>query len=342
MNPNINYIIGKSAITFVIRTSDGAYVRRTLPTNSGQYTIILDVLASEEYATMTPEEFIEKITPEEVSYSLNGLVESEGFYYYNGKLLPPALSTKITSIKESGVPFEPLEAFLGRLINNPSATSINELYDFLAYKELPITTDGYFMAYKGIASDGYSVRGNTKTVVSKGVTDRAGRIKNDIFGEEIMLERNQVNDDRNIGCSFGLHVGSFDYAKKWGPRVILVKVDPANVVSVPSDCNFQKCRVSAYIPMAEMNVSDGDVLNPTVDENLEVIPSPDELRVQERIAYIDKVDKWLYSQEEINSGDTLKLNEIIGAIGGTKLQLKDALNYIGYAWDEVEEEVYLW
>ena len=36
---------------------------------------------------------------------------------------------------------------------NPSETSREELYDFLSYRELPITSEGTFIAYKGVGED---------------------------------------------------------------------------------------------------------------------------------------------------------------------------------------------
>jgi hypothetical protein len=63
------------------------------------------------------------------------------------------------------------------------------------------------------------------------------------------MNRRKVSDDCNQGCAAGLHVGTYDYASNWaGPsgKVILVRFDPADIVSVPSDCEHQKMRVSQY------------------------------------------------------------------------------------------------
>ena len=56
-------------------------------------------------------------------------------------------------------------------------------------------------------------------------------------------------DDHTKGCSAGLHVGTYDYACNWagsGGVVVLVTFNPKDIVSVPSDCEFQKIRVSNY------------------------------------------------------------------------------------------------
>lgn len=177
------------------------------------------------------------------------VVKGEDVYYENEKL-PQALSTKIKSIIRDGLPVEHFENFWKNLKENPSAQSIRELTDFLSYKELPITEDGCFVAYKGVRKDYYSSSGNTETKVLQGKVDEGGHIYNGV-GEVIEVARNCVDDDREQHCSFGLHCGSFDYGSTFANRIVLVKVDPRDVVSVPTDCSFQKCRVCKYEVVAD-------------------------------------------------------------------------------------------
>jgi len=87
-----------------------------------------------------------KISPEEVSYK--------------GEILPQALADKVRSIHREGLPLNLFEKFWMNIKDNPSASSVRELYEFLAYKELPITEDGCFLAYKGLESDFWSISGN--------------------------------------------------------------------------------------------------------------------------------------------------------------------------------------
>ena len=161
-----------------------------------------------------------------------------------------ALASKIERILDEGLDTKPFANFVKKLLQNPSANSVNQLYQFLGYKELAITPDGNFIGYKGVNADFYSISGNTKTVVLKGTVDSGGRILNTV-GSEIAVERNSVDDNPDRHCSFGLHVGSMDYARGFGTRTVMVEVDPADVVSVPKDCNFQKLRVARYKVVAE-------------------------------------------------------------------------------------------
>lgn len=163
----------------------------------------------------------------------------------DGVEMHPVLAKKYASLVEAGLSCAGLHKFFENLSQNPSASSVNELYDFLSYKELPITEDGCFIAYKGVGDDDYSITGNTGTKVINGVVDKQGRILNTV-GSRIEVARNEVDDNRNMGCSYGLHAGSYDYASGFGRKVLSVKVNPKDVVSVPTDCSYQKVRVCAY------------------------------------------------------------------------------------------------
>lgn len=180
-----------------------------------------------------------------------GFTQDDSGVYYNGRQLSGCLATKVQSMLEAGMTnFTALINFLDRLGQNPSKGAADELYDFLSYKELPITEDGFFLAYKGVRDDWWSSTGNTKTRVLQGKVDNAGRIYNGI-GEVIEISRQDVDDDRRHGCSEGAHVGSLDYAKGFCSKLLVVKVDPKDVVSVPTDCNFQKLRTCKYEVVSE-------------------------------------------------------------------------------------------
>jgi hypothetical protein len=151
---------------------------------------------------------------------------------YRDKPLHNTLVTKILEMLKEGFNVKPMIRFLENLMNNPSMSSINELYTFLEHKGLPITEDGCFIAYKGVTND---------------LTDCHTRsVDNSPGAKPKRMERNEVDDNRNSQCSHGYHVGSFEYASTFGPRMVLVKVNPADVVSVPLDCNCQKVRVCYY------------------------------------------------------------------------------------------------
>lgn len=183
-------------------------------------------------------------------YSVGLLSVNSTGIIYAGAPLHGVDSDRVIAFLNKGLPFEPIANYMERKMRNPSARAIKELYNFLEHKNMPLTPEGKIIAYKGVQDNYYSVMGNTSTVVLKGTVDEGGHILNKV-GETIEIARSSCDDDFRNGCSFGIHAGSMTYAKGWGKRVLLVEIDPADVVSVPEDCSCQKLRCCKYKVLAE-------------------------------------------------------------------------------------------
>jgi hypothetical protein len=172
-----------------------------------------------------------------------------GEVYFNGQPLHNVVTTRILQLMREGFPFEPMLRFLENLMMNPSERSRNELYGFLEHHNIPITEDGCFLAYKSVSGDYYSKASGSLKLESG--SDKGGRILNKP-GEKIRCSRSQVDDEAGRTCSNGLHVGALSYSGPggWynhsGDKCVVVKVNPADAVSVPADHNAQKLRVCAY------------------------------------------------------------------------------------------------
>jgi acyl carrier protein len=184
------------------------------------------------------------------NYSVGQLSVNGSGVTYRGQPLHTVDSARVMAFLRDGLPYKPIANYMSRKMANPSARAINEMYEFLEHKNMPLTPDGNIIAYKGVRNDYYSVHGNTSTAILQGKVDNNGHILNSI-GAVIEVERSSVDDNFRNGCSFGLHAGSLEYAKGWGERVVLVEIDPASVVSVPEDCNCQKLRCCKYKVIGE-------------------------------------------------------------------------------------------
>jgi hypothetical protein len=181
-----------------------------------------------------------------------------GAVYYFSERLHGAVVNKLLELLQAGMSHSaPFIKFIKNLLDNPSKSSVDELYDFLSYKSLPIDEDGWVIGYKGVASDGWSKSGNTQTTVLQGEVNERGQIMNRV-GDTIEVQRRSVDDNRQNNCSHGLHVGSFDYAKSWAGsgKLLMVRFNPADAVSVPEDCSCQKLRVSKYEILEEIEIAD--------------------------------------------------------------------------------------
>ena len=187
----------------------------------------------------------------EASYDIASTVEHycDGYVHVdNGELswqgitMPELFTDRILQMRREGFNIDPMLNFLDNMNDNPSDQAIVELFDFMQNKHLPITDDGHFLAYKAVSPDFKDIY--------------TGNIDNSV-GNEVSIERSKVDSNRNKHCSAGLHVGAIDYVKSYGGidldedndggnQIVICKVNPADVVSVPSDARFQKLRTCRY------------------------------------------------------------------------------------------------
>jgi hypothetical protein len=202
------------------------------------YKMILEALPS-----ATAEELLELVDIEKavLAYS-NGLVEiKDGSVLYDGEEVHGSISKRILEFMSKGLPFQPLVEFLNNLMENPSMQSQKELYDFLEHEHLAITLDGHFLAYKAVRND---------------FKDKYRGTFDNSIGNIVTMHRAKVDDDRGRGCSSGLHAGALNYVANYGSvdagdRIVIVKINPRDVVSVPTDCNCEKLRTCRYEVVAE-------------------------------------------------------------------------------------------
>lgn len=173
-----------------------------------------------------------------------------GELFINGRKQSGRLATIATELARKSGDISPILRFLELLDKNPSAKSKEEAYDFLQHKGLPIMPNGMVRGYKGVNQDNWSVTGNKNTTVLQGKVSSDGRIWNGI-GETIEVQRNSVDDDRSVGCSHGLHVGTYEYAWRFAPKLLLVEFSPEDIVSVPTECDCQKLRCCKYTVLEE-------------------------------------------------------------------------------------------
>lgn len=160
-----------------------------------------------------------------------GLEIKDNNVYLDGKILEGIVADRILQFKQENLPFEPLIAFARKLRKNPSYNSRLMLYKFLEHNGHPITSDGNFVAYRGVTSD-------FKDVHTRTFDNRVGSV--------CSMPREEVDENPNNTCSSGLHVACYRYAKGFSDTVVEVEVDPQDVVCVPTDYNGTKMRVCKF------------------------------------------------------------------------------------------------
>jgi hypothetical protein len=229
--------------------------------------------------------------------------------YWKGEPFAGVLAARMIAMLEEGFSIEPMVHFMENLMKNPSKRSVDELYGFLEKNNLPLTPDGYFLAYK-------KVRDDFKDIHSGTMDNSPGKI--------VEMERNKVDDDKDRTCSVGLHFCGLSYLDHFGgsdSRVVIVKINPADVVSIPSDYNGAKGRACRYEVIGEMGVKAEDAFDKPVQINangtktVSAVNPPKEGRTD---FYRGYTDGWTASEYDIDTGNDYDEGYAKGAADAVK------------------------
>lgn len=243
------YILTEHSLTVVI---DGK--AHTMNDNHPAWQQAKQALADEDWVRLEKLFDVESAVQDYLDEDAHVEVK-DGTISYKGEVVHNLVVEKILSFMKKDMPFKPLIKFLGKLMENPSRRSVDELYKFLEHKNMPITPQGNFLAYKGVTSDFKDF--HTKKFSNK-------------VGDVLEMRRNSVCDDANIGCSYGFHAGSYEYAKGYasgGGNLMVVEINPTDVVSVPHDCNCQKLRTAQYKVVGHYETIDAPPLEDEYGDN---------------------------------------------------------------------------
>lgn len=163
----------------------------------------------------------------------------------NGREITGILGKRVFDMLDNKLDVTPLLNFISNLMKNPSKRAVDETFGFVDACSLPITEDGCILAYKRIKADYKDCH--------------SGTMDNSV-GKIVSMERNLVDEDKSRTCSQGLHFCSYDYLKHFhGERIVVLKINPADVVAIPEDYQNSKGRCCSYevideIPLSEYNL----------------------------------------------------------------------------------------
>jgi hypothetical protein len=248
------YIIQGKNITVVIDNAP-----HTISNTHITYQKVLDAIKAEDWTQVR-----DIIEPRKVVINYGqGNVSIQGEkMFWKGREFHNSMSRRMIQMLQEGFSIEPLVNFMDNLMQNPSHRSVNELYGFLENNNLPITPDGHFLAYKRVRDDYRDCR--------------TGTMDNSV-GQVVEMERNAVDDNSGNTCSSGLHFCSQEYLNSFGgDRTVIVKINPRDVVSIPTDYNNSKGRACRYLVVGEVGVRQEDEdqdFTASVQENANTVSS---------------------------------------------------------------------
>lgn len=226
---NYSWVITNRSIT----VTDEEGVAHTVLKNDGNYNELLSAIKEKRTediaALLTPAAVLEMKSEGNV-YVIDSQVyvkTEDGDF-----AVPSGLNNTILDYMSEDLPFQPLVKFAINLSKNPSAHSVEQLFNFLEKNSFTITEEGNFIGYKSVRAD---------------FTDcHTGTFDNSV-GKTVSMPRQGVVHDPEQTCSAGLHVANYSYAMGFSGAVkVFVEVNPRDVVSVPVDYNHSKMRVCEY------------------------------------------------------------------------------------------------
>ena len=164
-----------------------------------------------------------------------------GELFFDGAPVHTELSRRLQDIFDEGLDIDPWLKYAANCYDNPGEFAREELmlFQLAAEPPMPITPDGCFIAYKK---------------VNRNYTDCYTSTFDNSIGQYVSMPREDCDPHRGNLCSRGLHFCSKAYLPHTpGERVLLVKINPKDVVSIPHDYNNAKGRTCAYEVVGELS-----------------------------------------------------------------------------------------
>ena len=121
--------------------------------------------------------------------------------------------------------------------------------------------------------------------------------------------------------------------------MVVVKVNPKDVVSVPDDCSCQKCRVASYTVVSEYTE---EISATAVKEDNTPMKS---VSVEKRDEFLNRINSYLTRQSEkgVEVVSVRKIQNSFSPEYPSRERVLDALDSLGYYWNEDDDgySVYL-
>lgn len=260
----INYILGSDSLTVFVQGKS-----YTINKQAETFNLVLAGVRSNDVEKVLQAVNIKESITNELNKSSNLVRIEDDKIFYNSREVTGLIASRIFEVIRLGLDVTPMVKFLENLMSNPSKRATDEGFGFIESCFLPITPDGCFLAYKRVRADYRDV--HSCTVLNKPYDlftaedivyidqsqGKLGEVKVEVISgvTTVSMPRNLVNEDKDQTCSEGLHFCSYDYLTHFGgERIIVLKINPADIVSIPADYNNSKGRTCRYQVVGELEV----------------------------------------------------------------------------------------
>jgi hypothetical protein len=205
------------------------------------------VVAATQDPTVEVDELIDLFSPvrtyQRIAADASLITIFDGVLKFDGEVVHSHLATRLKDAYEAGFSTTSWEAFVRNAALNPLQHVIDQMCEWLEAGGMPLTTDGHMLGFKYVDEDYLSLH-----------ADVDGHRYDHTPGNVVTMDRDRCDTDRSRTCSTGLHFCSIGYLPQTpgSYKIILVKVNPADVTSFPTDCEIQKGRTCRYEVVADV------------------------------------------------------------------------------------------
>lgn len=162
-----------------------------------------------------------------------------GVILFDGLEIRNSLVDRIIKMLADGFDVTPMTEFLTNCMELNKQVA-DRIFDWIEAGCMPITEDGCFLAYKRVNFD-YTSFYDGKTM--------------NPVGGHVILPRAMCDDNQHNTCSAGLHFCSQGYLPSYhggGGRILVLKVNPRDVVAIPVEYGTAKGRACRYEVISEL------------------------------------------------------------------------------------------
>ena len=238
---SIPYTLGESSFSFFYKAK-----QYTVNSEHHNFQEIVNLVCDGDgegaIALVDQRAFIARLSFGDVIIDTNDIVR------FRGEPVPDYLAHRILRHADTSPALVvPLMKFAEKLMGNPTLDVREDLYRWLEAGSMPIYPDGDFMAYKTVRSDYRPIHMGG----SYGQRQAPGDV--------VEQPRETCEANRDVSCASGLHFCSYSYLPHFqsmnddnGGKVIILKINPADVVAIPYDYNLAKGRCCRFEVVGEI------------------------------------------------------------------------------------------
>lgn len=236
----VPYRISDKTITIVVDRQV-----HTVQRSAANADALIAELAKGEFADLETIKAMASVKNYIVYLSQGRISLTDAGIQFMGELVNSYMTERIMRHHAEGVDVAPMLAFMDRVMNHPILGIQQDIYKWCEKGDMPFTAEGHIIAYKKVDMNWRSYHASPD-----------GTHLYHPIGGYVEMERSAVDPRRDYTCSTGLHFCSYDYlnayqGKNTG-RILILSIDPQDIIAIPTDYNQTKGRACRYRIIGEL------------------------------------------------------------------------------------------